>query len=92
MAAKSALLGAGALLGLLRVEPEAWFKQTSGGADAIDPAEIEALIARRNEARKARNFAEADRLRDELAAKNIAIEDSAQGTRWKVVNPNECTA
>ena len=92
MAAKSALLGAGALLGLLRVEPEAWFKQTSGEADAIDPVEIEALIARRNEARMARNFAEADRLRDELAAKNIAIEDSAQGTRWKVVNPNECPA
>jgi cysteinyl-tRNA synthetase len=91
-AAKSALLGAGALLGLLRVDPEAWFKQASGDADAIDPAEIDALIARRNEARKARDFAEADRIRDELAAKNIAIEDGAQGTRWKVVNPNERAA
>jgi cysteinyl-tRNA synthetase len=91
-AAKAALLGAGAMLGLLRVEPEAWFKQAAGGADAIDAAEIDALVARRNEARKARDFAEADRIRDELAARNIAIEDSAQGTRWKVVNPNERAA
>jgi len=80
------------MLGLLRADPEAWFKQSSGGADAVDPAEIDALVARRNEARKARDFAEADRIRDELAAKNIAIEDSAQGTRWKVVNPSECSA
>jgi cysteinyl-tRNA synthetase len=92
-AAKAALLGAGELLGLLRVDPETWFKQ-AGGADAvaIDPTEIDALIARRNEARKSRDFAEADRIRDALAAKNIAIEDSAQGTRWKVVNPNERAA
>jgi cysteinyl-tRNA synthetase len=91
-AAKAALLGAGAMLGLLRVEPEAWFKQSSGGADAVDPAEIDALVARRNEARKARDFAEADRIRDQLAAKGIAIEDGADGTRWKVVNPNERAA
>ncbi|HEX5121667.1 MAG TPA: cysteine--tRNA ligase [Rhodanobacteraceae bacterium] len=95
-AAKSALLGAGAMVGLLRRDPESWFKQGIGdGADAgiqVDPAEIDALIARRNEARKSRDFAEADRIRDELAAKNIAIEDSAQGTRWKVVNPNERAA
>ncbi len=95
-AAKSALLSAGAMVGLLRLDPESWFKQGIGdGADAgiqVDPAEIDALIARRNEARKSRDFAEADRIRDELAAKNIAIEDSAQGTRWKVVNPNERAA
>jgi cysteinyl-tRNA synthetase len=93
-ASKAALLGAGEILGLLRLDPEAWFKQSVGGADApaIDPREIDALIAQRNEARKSRNFAEADRIRDLLAAKGIAIEDGAQGTRWKVVNPNECPA
>jgi cysteinyl-tRNA synthetase len=45
--------------------------------------EIEAMIAARNEARKHRNFAESDRLRDELARRGIALEDSPAGTRWK---------
>jgi cysteinyl-tRNA synthetase len=100
-AAKAALLGAGEMLGLLRADPEAWFKQGLGrasdparasGDSALDAAEIDALVARRNEARKARDFAEADRIRDRLAASGIAIEDGADGTRWKVVNPNECAA
>ena len=101
VSAKTALLGAGALLGLLQQDPEAWFKQglaavesasEAGGAVALDAREIDDLLAQRDAARKARDFAEADRIRDELAAKGIAIEDGAQGTRWKVVNPNECTA
>ncbi|HJT97004.1 MAG TPA: cysteine--tRNA ligase [Rhodanobacteraceae bacterium] len=98
-AAKIALLGAGAMLGLLQSDPEVWFKQDLGRADgaaadreAIDADEIDALVARRNDARKTRDFAEADRIRDLLAAKGIAIEDGAQGTRWKVVNPNERAA
>ncbi len=97
-AAKAALLGAGAMLGLLQLDPEAWFKQGLGAAGdasaetAIDAAAIDALVAERNAARKARNFAEADRIRDELAAQGIVIEDGAQGTRWKVVNPNERAA
>jgi cysteinyl-tRNA synthetase len=46
-------------------------------------AEIEALIAGRNAARKARNFAESDRLRDELIARGILLEDTPAGTRWR---------
>jgi cysteinyl-tRNA synthetase len=45
--------------------------------------EIEALIEKRNEARKNRNFALADQIRDQLKAKNIILEDTPQGTRWK---------
>lgn len=44
--------------------------------------EIEALIEKRNAARKAKNWAEADRIRDELKAQGIVLEDTAQGVKW----------
>jgi cysteinyl-tRNA synthetase len=46
-------------------------------------AEIESLIAARNAARKSRNFAESDRIRDELLARGILLEDGPSGTRWR---------
>jgi cysteinyl-tRNA synthetase len=51
--------------------------------EATLDSEIEALIEARNAARKARNFAESDRLRDELLSKGIILEDGAGGTRWR---------
>ncbi|MGH9043041.1 MAG: cysteine--tRNA ligase [Acidimicrobiia bacterium] len=52
----------------------------SGAGD--DDGEISALVARRDEARRTRDFAEADRIRDELAARGITLEDTAAGTIW----------
>jgi len=78
-AAKAALCAGGALLGLLQADPEAWFQ---GGGD-LDPAEIERLIVARADARKTRDFPEADRIRDALKAKGVELEDGPQGTTWK---------
>ena len=67
------------------MDPEAWFAG-GGTATHIDGDEIERLIAARNAARKEKNFAEADRIRDELAAKGVQIEDGPQGTSWRVAS------
>ena len=48
--------------------------------------EIEALIAQRNEARKNKDWAKADKIRDELKARHIVLEDTPQGVKWKIVN------
>ena len=68
----------GGLLGLLQHEPEAWFR-----GDGDDAAAIDALVAARSAARAAKDFAEADRLRDELVGRGIALEDGPGGTIWR---------
>jgi cysteinyl-tRNA synthetase len=74
--------GAG-LLGLLQSDPEEWFLR--GGHDGLQFAdgEIEALIERRDALRRARDFAAADRIRDELASRGVVLEDGAGGSRWR---------
>ncbi len=90
-AAKADLLGAGALLGVLQQDPEAWFRQAVGG-QTVDAGWIEGLLEQRRAARAARDFATSDRIRDELAARGIVIEDGAGGTRWKVAKSDDCVA
>jgi cysteinyl-tRNA synthetase len=89
--AKAALLGAGHLLGLLREDPETWFKSARTGA-SVDAGWVERLLAERDAARKTRDFARADAIRAELAAHGVAIEDGAGGARWKVVRADERAA
>tara|TARA_R100000005_G_scaffold61866_1_gene31844 strand:- start:9666 stop:11039 length:1374 start_codon:yes stop_codon:yes gene_type:complete len=78
---KGQLLGSGALLGLLQQSPGSWFKQGESGD--LPETEIEARITARLEARKARDFARADAIRDELAEMGVILEDGPGGTTWK---------
>ncbi len=70
-AALAAIQSADRILGILPATPQ------------VLPAEIEAQIEARNAARKRRDFAESDRIRAELAARGILLEDGPSGTRWK---------
>ncbi|WP_043764813.1 cysteine--tRNA ligase [Algiphilus aromaticivorans] len=78
---KGQLLAASKLLGFLGQSPESWF---AGDTSDLGAEQIENLIAARDAARKAKDFAEADRLRDEITALGVTIEDSPQGTRWRM--------
>lgn len=74
------LVKLGDILGILQGSPDAFLK---AGGD-MDDAWIQSQIEQRIAAKKARNFAEADRIRDTLAEKGIILQDSREGTTWRV--------
>lgn len=76
------------LLGLFSEIPDEYFENKrlqAAGETGLDPETIEKMINARTEARKAKDFQEADRIRDELESMNVAIEDKPDGTIWKYI-------
>jgi cysteinyl-tRNA synthetase len=69
-------------MGLLQATPEGWF-QGGVGDDDLSAAAIEGLIEQRRAARQNKDFATSDRIRDELAAQGVVLEDGADGTTWR---------
>jgi cysteinyl-tRNA synthetase len=95
---KGELRAAGALLGLLQIEPDEWFGRTVSSAvpgvsatasvgrvtvNTLSISQIEKLIEARSMARAAKNWAESDRIRDLLAAQGILLEDKGGNTSWR---------
>ena len=82
--ADPAELRAGAnALGLLQQDAEAWFRWTPAGSSGPTDVEIDAAIAARQAARKAKDFKESDRIRDDLKARGVILEDGPKGTTWR---------
>ena len=81
---KKTLIASGHLLGILYQDPEEWFRWSPAKQEqGLSESEIEALIQKRADARKAKDFATADAVRKELADKGVVIEDTPSGTQWK---------
>ncbi|MFZ3206862.1 MAG: cysteine--tRNA ligase [Pseudomonas sp.] len=70
------------VLGVLQLEPEAFLQ--AGAAGKVDAAEVEALIAARLQARTEKNWGESDRIRDQLSAMGVVLEDGKGGTTWRL--------
>ena len=78
--AKGELLAAARLLGVLQNDPQAWFRASFSPQVA---AAIDALVDERVAARAAKNWAEADRIRDALAEKGVEVMDGPRGSTWR---------
>ena len=81
--AKGQLLASGRLLGFLQADPDIWFQ----GSDEGLKARIDALVQARVAARAAKDWAAADRIRDELTVLNVEVMDSAGGAAWRLKEP-----
>jgi cysteinyl-tRNA synthetase len=70
------------LLGVLQLEPDAFLR--AGAEGKVDAAEVERLIQARLDARAAKDWAESDRIRDQLTAMGVVLEDGKGGTTWRL--------
>ncbi|WP_312374448.1 cysteine--tRNA ligase [Stutzerimonas nitrititolerans] len=70
------------VLGVLQMSPDAFLQ--AGAEGKVDAAEVEALIAARLQARAEKNWAESDRIRDQLTAMGVVLEDGKGGTTWRL--------
>jgi len=80
---KAAFKAAANVMGFLTANPAEWLNQGAANSD-IDAAWVDGLIVERAEAKKAKNFARADEIRKTLAGKGVTIEDTADGTKWRL--------
>ena len=71
------------ILGLLQREPGEYLQAARVGGAGLSAAEIESMIAARGDAKRAKNYAESDRIRAELLAAGVQLEDTSQGTVWR---------
>ncbi|MGK9063945.1 cysteine--tRNA ligase [Stutzerimonas chloritidismutans] len=71
-----------AVLGVLQLEPEVFLQ--AGAEGKVDAAKVDALIAARLQARADKNWAESDRIRDQLTAMGVVLEDGKGGTTWRL--------
>ena len=79
----SLIVSSARLMGFLYQKTEDWFMNTCVKGEGAEAEKIERLIAERIQARKAKNFTEADRIRQDLLAQGIVLEDTPDGTTWR---------
>lgn len=72
------------VLGVLQLEPETFLQ--AGAANRVDATQVDALIQARLQARADKNWAESDRIRDQLSALGVVLEDSKGGTTWRLAD------
>ncbi len=81
---RSQLLRTGDILGLFHENPARFFEQLAGASTDVNTTEIDALVEKRTQARTDKDWAASDAIRDQLKEMGVILEDSPQGTTWRL--------